>query len=56
VTQAVIGVVLLVIAVLNALQAKGATAALLGVSVGAVGGICLGIALGMERHRRASAG
>ena len=53
-TEAAIGVVLVVFALLGALQANGDAAALLSVGVGAVGGVCLGMAIAMERHRRAS--
>jgi hypothetical protein len=56
VTQTLIGVVLVVFALLNGLQANGDTAVLLSVAIGAVGGANLGMALGMERHRRASGG
>jgi uncharacterized membrane protein YqgA involved in biofilm formation len=56
VTQTVIGVVGVVLGLLNGLQAHGERAVLLSVALGTVGGVNLGLALGMERHHRASGG
>lgn len=54
ITQFVTGAVLLVLALLSAVNASGDLETLLAVGLGAVGGVLVGQGLGMARHRRAA--
>ena len=54
VTQAALGLVLVIFAILNAVDITGTTEGLLAVGLGTVGGVTLGLALGMTRHRLAA--
>ena len=54
VTEAALGVALVIFAILNAVDIAGTTEGLLAVGLGTVGGMTLGLALGMTRHRLAA--
>jgi hypothetical protein len=54
VTEATLGLVLVIFAILNAVDIAGTTEGLLAVGLGTVGGMTLGMALGMTRHRLAA--
>ena len=54
ITQFVTGAVLLVFALLSAVNGSGEFETLLAVGLGAVGGVLIGQGLGMARHRRAA--
>ena len=54
VTDAALGLALVIFAILNAVDIAGTTEGLLAVGLGTVGGMTLGLVLGMTRHRLAA--
>jgi len=54
VTEAAVGLVLVVFAIFNAVNIAGTTEGLLALGLGTGGGMALGLALGMTRHRLAA--